>query len=127
MINDIFMEYLTGSYPPLTYGEESSLRGPDDGLAVRFALVMDQGRQASGWVDGTMVEPPSFYGVVPGSSWTISAEKPRCPIVYAANDNTVLDVMINAIKFVISSMRCGDILQMTPESTEIVRFKFSWP
>jgi hypothetical protein len=72
-----------------------------------------------------MVEPPSFYGIVPGTNWTISAMKPNHVVVFAANDEDVLRAMILDMKLVWLSMDGGDIEEVTPDSTAMARFRFT--
>jgi hypothetical protein len=126
LINEIFLEYLRAMYPPLAYGERWFLKDDSDFFA-RLILPwqwITNKKPPGGWTS-PMVEPPSAYGLVPGSTWTISAEGPKSPIVFAANDEEILRLMTTKVKFVLAAQRQGDLLEVEPDPAQVARFKFT--
>jgi hypothetical protein len=133
MINELFNEYIHKLYEALTYGDKWFLCTDwphglvSFGFQRRFVLPWSWIRAKkplAGWTT-TMVEPPSFYGVTPGSAWTISAKKPQHPVVFAANEEQILRAMISRVKVVMIAMRSGDIVDVTPDCAEMSRFRFT--
>jgi TIR domain len=122
MIDAIFMEYLHASYPPLTYGQTWFLRTDYDSYR-RFVLPwswITNNEPLAGWTT-LMAEPPSFYGIVTGVRWTVSAKKPEYPVVLTANDQETLDAM-KQMKFMGKAKRLNAIEYVPPVAAEVMRF-----
>jgi TIR domain len=125
LINDVFMNYLRDLYPPLTYGVSWFLA--DKGLGNRrlilpWSWILDN-RPLGGW-STLMVEPPTVYGLVPGSEWTVSAKMPERPWVFATNDEKLLRPVFEEFKFML--MAVNEFKEVKPDAIEMSQFKFTF-
>ena len=74
-----------------------------------------------------MHERPSAYGLVPRSDWVISAARPEHPVVFAANDERLLQMLLNPlnVKGAVHAVEEGEFLEVKPDPAELMCFKFT--
>jgi hypothetical protein len=121
MIDEIYREYLTDRYPPLTYGEDWVLEQDIPGiLGTRIVLpwsFIKSSKPVGGW-QTKLAEPPRFHGLIPSAEWVISDKRPEHLRLYAADDGDALWALLLDLKLHIAADEEDLIEEVPPHSLE---------